>query len=119
VKVDSTMKTTVENESTRYSVIVHRVRMWRDKERVYKESEVPMSPAQERLWFELSNLTTDEPTRLAMLTAALRVKDEMLVQVLERVDIDPETRDMIREKLLQRRQQLARDLSGSEDEIRQ
>lgn len=79
------------------------------KHRRVSRIEKPFSEVQNRIWDEMCNcLTTDEPTRLAMLNAAMRVKAEALDRTLDSLglELSPESREAIRAAMEARRREV-------------
>lgn len=83
-------------ESTKLTVSRYLVRDWPDnpkrRSRESKVAEREMTDAQRKLWGTLCDpLTTDEPLRLAMLDAALRVKHDHMRQLIKSLDLSEES----------------------------
>lgn len=98
-------------ETSALSVVQYTVRVWPDNPKRHpKESKVSerrMSPAQQKLWESLCDpLTTDEPLRLAMLDAALRVKYEHTERVVKSLGLSDESEAAITQVMSKHREQM-------------
>lgn len=102
-------------ETTRLAVVTYTIRQSRNKERVYKLHEQAMTEGQLALWKTLCDSSVvDEPLRLAMVDAALRVRQAHLNSVLESLGLSDQSRVAINRAMQAHREHIVGVVVGAE-----